>query len=516
MKRRDFIKTGSLLTIPVFINGLGIKLFAGNPFSSPEEYNDKVLVLIQLDGGNDTLNTVIPLDQYSNLSKYRQNILIPENKVLNVNDLSGFHPAMSSMKNLMDDGMMNVVRAVGYPNPNRSHFRSTDIWMSGSASDVYETTGWMGRYFALEHPDYPNNYPNEDIDYPFAISIGSTASQTCQGVSSNYSIAVSNPEESGELFEGEWDSLPSNCFGSELSFVRDTVRQSNAYSSIVSEAYSKGNNLSTKYSDDNSLANNLKTIARLISGGLKTKVYVVREGGFDTHSAQVDSVDTTIGRHAELLQILSDAIGAFQDDINLLGLQKRVMGMTFSEFGRRIMSNASYGTDHGDAVDVFVFGSCVNSGFTGQNPTISNNVSKKEAVAMQYDFRSVYGSLLMDWFGATEQQIKEILYSGFQKIPLVGDCATTSNDEIITQTDDLILNPNPVMHDLNISFYSDGGQTQISIFNELGSKVSDVASRVFIQGRQSLNTPVSGLRPGVYFVRIQNAKGLNTKRFVKI
>ena len=516
MKRRDFIKTGSLLTIPVFINGLGVKLFAGGPLTTPDEYNDKVLILIQSDGGNDTLNTVIPLDQYTHLSKYRQNILIPENKVLKINSLTGFHPAMESMKNLMDNGMMNVVRAVGYPNPNRSHFRSTDIWMSGSASDEFETTGWMGRYFALEHPDYPDNYPNDDIDYPFAISIGSTASQTCQGVTSNYSIAVSSPESSGELFEGEWDSLPSNCFGAELSFVRETVRQSNAYSSIVSDAYNKGNNISSKYPDGNSLANNLKTVARLISGGLKTKVYVVREGGFDTHSAQVDSVDTTIGRHAELLQTLSDAIGAFQDDINQLGLQKRVLGMTFSEFGRRIMSNASFGTDHGDAVDVFVFGACINPGFTGQNPEISANVSKKEAVAMQYDFRSIYGSILMDWFGTAEQDIKNILFDGFQKIPIIGDCSTTAANEIIEQANNTILNPNPVSNELNITFYTKGDQTKISIFNELGSRLNIVANRKFNPGVHKIIVPVSDLVPGIYFLRIKNSSGIKTKRFVKI
>lgn len=516
MKRRDFIKTGSLLTIPVFINGFGLKLFAGQPVPNPEEYNDNILILIQLDGGNDTLNTVIPIDQYTNLSKVRSNILIPENKVLKLNDVTGIHPAMSEIRSIFDEGNLNVIRATGYPNPNRSHFRSTDIWMSGSAADVYETTGWMGRYFAMDYPEYPDNFPNDDVNYPFAISIGSTASETCQGVSSNYSIAVSNPESSGELFEGEWDTIPSNCYGSELSFIRDTVRQSNAYSQIVSEAYSKGNNLSTKYNDDNKLGNNFKTIARLISGGLKTKVYVVRLGGFDTHSAQVDSVDTTIGRHAELLQTLSDAIGAFQDDLELLGEDKRVIGMTFSEFGRRIQSNASFGTDHGDAVDVLVFGTCVKGGFTGENPEISDNVGKKEAVAMQNDFRSVYGSLLIDWFGADEQDVKDILYDGFQKLSIVDDCSTTSNKNVINASNSLILSPNPATTKLNIEFYSGGEQTEISIYNELGSRLNVIANRKFNAGTQKITVPVSGLTPGVYFIRTKNNLGQKTERFVKI
>ncbi len=516
MKRRDFIKTGSLLTIPVFINGFGIRLFAGKPVPVPDTYNDKILILIQLDGGNDTLNTVIPLDQYSNLSKVRSNILIPENKVLKLNDITGFHPAMSDMKSMFDDGNLNIIRATGYPNPNRSHFRSTDIWMSGSAADVYETTGWMGRYFALDYPEYPDNFPNDEVEYPFAISIGSTASETCQGNSANYSIAVSNPESAGELFNGEWDYIPSNCYGSELSFVRDIVRQSNAYSQIVSEAYEKGNNLSGKYNDDNKLGINLKIIARLISGGLNTKVYVVRLGGFDTHSAQVDSVDTTIGRHAELLESLSNAIGAFQDDLELLGLDKKVIGMTFSEFGRRIKSNASYGTDHGDAVDVFVFGSCVKSGFTGQNPIISDNVDKKEAIPMQNDFRSVYGSLLIDWFGADEQDIKDILYDGFQKIDIVGDCSSTSNNNITVANEIFKLSPNPASSILKIEFSSLGEHMEVAIYNELGSKLNIIANKKFNMGIQAINVDISDLTPGVYYIRILSTKTQYTKRFVKI
>lgn len=516
MKRRDFIKTGSLLTIPVFINGFGIKLFAGKPVPNPDEYNDKILILIQLDGGNDTLNTVIPLDQYSNLSNVRSNILIPEDKVLNINDITGFHPSLTEIKTLMDDEKLNIIRAVGYPNPNRSHFRSTDIWMSGSAADVYETTGWMGRYFALDYPDYPQNFSNEEINYPFAITIGSTASPTCQGNSANYSIAVSDPDSINELFDGEWDTISSNCYGSELSFIRDTVRQSNAYSTIVTDAYDKGNNLSTKYDDNNNLAQGFKTIARLVAGGLKTKVYVVRLGGFDTHSAQVDSEDTTKGNHAELLQTLSDAIGAFQDDIELLGLDKRILGMVFSEFGRRIRSNASLGTDHGDAVDVFVFGSCVKSGLIGNNPEIEENPSKGKAVTMQYDFRSVYGSLLIDWFGADEQSVKDILFDGFQKLPIVDNCSSTATNNVIKSTNNLILSPNPAKDNLNIQFYSTGKQTEISLYNELGSKLNVISNKKYSQGIQRLSIQISSLVPGVYFIKTRNETGQNTEKFVKI
>jgi len=516
MKRRDFIKVGSIITIPVFFNGFGIKAFASKPVPSINEYNDKILVLIQLDGGNDTLNTVIPLNQYSNLSKVRSNIMIPENKVLKLNDITGFHPSMNSMKKVMDDGQLNIIRAVGYPNQNRSHFRSTDIWMSGSAANVQKTNGWMGDYFNIEHSDFPNGYPNSEIDYPFAITIGSTASATCQGKLGNYSIAVSDATQAGELFEGEWNSVPDNCYGDQLTFVRESVRQSNEYSDIVSEAYDKGNNLSTKYPDDNNLSAGLKDVAKVISGGLKTKVYIIRLGGFDTHSSQVDATDPTKGKHSELLKTLSDAINAFQDDLNLLGLDQRVIGMTFSEFGRRIQSNASFGTDHGTAVDMFVFGSCINPGFIGNNPEISDNVGKGEAVAMQHDYRSVYGSLLVDWFEADEDEVKNILYDDFVKLPIVKKCSSTSNEDILSDNIEASISPNPTNSDTNLTFISKNEQIKITLFNEVGQEIKVLTNRVFSEGINNLNIKTNNLKPGIYFVKIINSNNQVTKKFIKI
>ncbi len=516
MKRRDFIKVGSILTVPVFFNGFGLKVFANKPVPSINEYNDKILILIQMDGGNDTLNTVIPLDQYSNLSKVRANIMIPENKVLKVTDKTGFHPAMTGLRSMMDESKLNIVRAAGYPNQNRSHFRSTDIWMSGSAANVQKTTGWMGSYFSQEHSDYPTGYPNSDINYPFAITIGSTASNTCQGELGNYSIAVSDATQAGELFEGEWEKLPDNCFGHQLSYVRETIRQSNAYSDIVSEAYNKGNNLSTKYPEDNKLAKSLKDVAKMISGGLKTKVYIVRLGGFDTHSGQVDTTDVTKGKHAELLKTLSDAIEAFQDDLNLLDIEERVVGMTFSEFGRRIKSNASFGTDHGSAVDMFVFGKCINAGFTGENPKISDNVDKKEAVAMQTDYRDVYGSLLVDWFEASEDDVKSFLYEDFKKLPIISSCSPSSNETVITDNFDVIISPNPVSGRATISFTSRGEQIKVSVINELGSEIKQINNKVFENGRQEIIFDAGSLSSGIYFINIASKNMFVSKKLVKI
>jgi uncharacterized protein (DUF1501 family) len=513
MKRREFIKTGSILTIPVFLNGLCIKMLASPPVTVDD--NGRVLVLIQLDGGNDTVNTVIPIEYYSQLSNVRQNILIPETKILKLDDKIGLHPAMTSMKSLYDSAYLNIIRAVSYPNQNRSHFRSTDIWVSGSSAENYESTGWLGRYFTLNHSDFPDDYPNSNFPYPFAITIGSTSSETCQGVKANFSLAVTDPTVSGQLFEGEWDTVPQNCFGENLSYIREMVRQSNNYSDIVSESFQKGNNLSTKYDSANKLASDLKIVAKLISGGLQTQVYVLRLGGFDTHSGQVDSNDTTVGTHADLLRTLSEAIGAFQDDLNLLGIKDKVLGMTFSEFGRQIRSNGSSGTDHGTAVDVFLFGSCVKPGLTGINPIINSDEPKGNGVAMQNDFRSVYTSVLTSWFNMKNEDAENLLFGDFNGIDIISECSSTSVSPIDMTDNVFDIYPNPVFSDLNIHFNKEIKNGNIKIYNNIGKIVySNSSLSVDSEVIKSIST--ERIIPGNYYINLRTETKNITKKFIKI
>ncbi len=182
MKRRSFLKIGAMASTPLLINGIPVNAVARNSFLdfvSPD--NDKILVLIQLTGGNDGLNCVLPLDQYSNLDKVRNKILIKESLGLKLTDKTAFHPAMTGMKSLYDDGTLKLIHSIGYPNQNRSHFRSTDIWTSGSAADEVITTGWLGRYYNNNHPNFPTGYPNNDFPDPLAITVGGNVSETCQG-----------------------------------------------------------------------------------------------------------------------------------------------------------------------------------------------------------------------------------------------------------------------------------------------------------------------------------------------
>jgi uncharacterized protein (DUF1501 family) len=516
MKRRKFIQTSSLMTLPVLLSGMEVTAIAKSRLSALiAPGDDRVLVLVQLNGGNDGLNTFIPLDQYSNLMKVRSSLMLPEADVLKASTVNGFHKGLKGFSNLYNDGQLAVVQAVGYPNQNRSHFRSTDIWTTASDSEQYVSTGWLGRYFDLNYPGYPEAYPNTDFPDPFAITLGSIVSETCQGVTSSYSFVVSNAEDVNGLIETEAGTSDGSCNSSELSFVKDIVRQTNAYSSQVTNAFKKGSNLEV-YPNDNSLAGQLKIVANLISGGLKTKIYVVSQGGFDTHANQVVGGDPVNGTHTELLTSLGDAIQAFQKDLIKLKVDNRVVGMTFSEFGRRIKENDSFGTDHGTAAPLFVFGTCINTSIYGKNPTITDNVGNDEGVAMQYDFRSVYASLLMDWFKSPKSDIKKILFDDFQHIPFIKDCDTISDTTEFNQNE-LVANisPNPAADYINLTFNAQNGFASADIFDVRGFVVKNIFSKNISSETVNINVPLSDLSQGIYFVRVVQGNLVQTVKFVK-
>ncbi|MCX8210351.1 MAG: DUF1501 domain-containing protein [Lewinella sp.] len=426
MNRRNFLRTSGALSLPALLS-TGVAADPAGFFSqfiNPD--SDKVLVLIRLSGGNDGLNTLIGLDQLDKLSQVRGNIALSASDVIGLNDTTGLHGSMTGMKSLYDEGLLGAVQAVGYPNQNRSHFRSTDIWTSGSASDETETKGWLGRYLELEHAEFPAGYPNEEFPYPLAMTMGNVVSSTCQGSLSNLSVVVNNPFNFLYIAPGGNTSLPNGNYGTEVSYVRELIGQSNQYGAVVQEAANAGNTLAVNYTEGK-LSDQLRNIATLIAGGLQTKIYVATLGGFDTHSEQVTGNNRLLGDHANLLTELSDSIKAFMDDLKLLGVDRRVMGLTFSEFGRRIRSNESSGSDHGDAGPLFLFGNCVQGGVMGQSPEIDTAVDQNTGVPFQYDFRDVYGSVLIDWFEVPEATVQTLFSSGFTYLPIANGCSRPLN-----------------------------------------------------------------------------------------
>lgn len=526
MKRKDFLRNVIPAAIlPSVVNGHSMRVLADNPFMASllNAYaeTDRVLVLIQLNGGNDGLNMVIPLDQYATYFNARTNIAIPEARVLRLNgtNATGLHPAMTGLQSLYNDGKLRLVQSVGYPNPNFSHFRATDIWMSASDSNEQLTSGWTGRYLNDQYSNYPVGYPNSTMPDPLGIQIGSTTSLAFQGPSVNMGISISSATSFYNLINGIRDPAPATPAGDALTYVRLVAQQANQFSIRIAAAAAAVPAQGT-YPASNTLADQLKIVARLIKGGLKTRVYMVSMGGFDNHSAQVNSTDTTTGTHATLMQRLSDAIKAFQDDLQGLGIQDRVLGMTFSEFGRRVKSNASTGTDHGAAAPLFVFGTKVNPGITGVNPILPANATTNDNIPMQYDFRSVYATLLSNWFCVDDVALQTIMLRNFQQLGICanGTCGTvTSVDDIRNSGTALITNyPNPFTNTTTISFTTRGGHTMVQIMDVMGRVIQTPVDREYTPGKYQVTFDSYQLPAGVYYMRLQNGFVQQVKAMLKV
>ena len=525
MKRRDFLKKSipASVILPSFINGFSINAMgADNPLMQslalPVTNTDHILVLVQLTGGNDGLNTIIPLDKFSSYFNARQNISLPENKVLPLygSDKVGIHPAMGGMQKMSMDGKLMVINAVGYPQPNFSHFRATDIWMSASDSNQLINSGWAGRYLNYEYPNFPTGYPNATMTDPLAIQIGSVTSMTLQGPQVSLGMSISNPNSFYSLLNGVQDPVPSTPAGKELSYVRQVSQQTQQYATVVKNA---ANAVTTQvaYPTSNSLADQLKIVARLVKGGLKTRVYMVSYGSFDTHSAQVAASDTTTGNHANLLKNVSDAIKAFQDDLKFLDIEEKVVGMTFSEFGRRIKSNASTGTDHGAASPMFVFGKNVLGGVLGTSPDIPINAGVNDNVPYQYDFRSVYATLLANWLCVDPTALNQIMLKNYQTLPLVNTAVCRLSQPNSSGNALIINSPNPFSDSTTITFHTDGGHTLIQIIDATGRVIKNLIDAEYpTAGTYNVVFHGSTLQNGVYYARLQNMATQQIRTMLKV
>ncbi len=517
MKRRSFIRNASAFAIPALFGGVHVTANAAQRMASLiNEDSDRVLVLIDMNGGNDGLNSFVPMDMYDNLYNARPNVIIPEKRLIPLTDTISLHPEMEGIKNLYDNANLKVIQGVGYPNQNRSHFRSADIWNSGSDADVFDSTGWIGRYLDDLYPGFPEDYPNSEQDHPFAITLGKSISGTCQGEESNFSLAIIDTDNIGGLNTGIEGEATDGYYGQELAYLIDTFKKTNAYAAPVTEAVEKGESLYASY-PETKLASQLQVVAKMISGGLKTKIYVLKLGGFDTHADQVVDGDPTKGQHADLISDISASIDAFQQDIKALGLEKRVLGMTFSEFGRKIKSNAGFGTDHGTAAPMMIFGDCVNPGIIGANPEIAPEVDIEEGVAMQYDFRSVYGSVLMDWFEVPEEKVKNLLTPDFQYIPILGECLIPNSTDSLDDRIGLTASPNPFINNFAIHIdLHEKAKVKIDISDVQGRLIKNIGYRTLAAGLHNINIESQDLDNGIYFARIQIGNKSKSIRLVKI
>ncbi len=525
MKRSEFLKKTLLSStiVPSYINGFSIKaLGADSPLmralSLPTTETDHVLVIVQLQGGNDGLNMVIPLEYFSNYVNARNNIFIPEDKVLVLtnNNKVGLNPAMTGLQSLYNDGKLKIINSVGYPQPSFSHFRATDIWMSASDSSSVVNTGWAGRYLNYEYPNFPNGYPNSSMSDPLAIQIGSVTSLTLQGPSVSMGMSISNPTSFYSLLNSTQEPAPATPAGKELTFIRQMAQQTQAFATVVKNAANAVTKQVT-YPTSNALADQLKIVARLIKGGLKTRVYMVNYGSFDTHANQVVVGDTTTGTHANLLKNVSDAIKAFQDDLQYLGIEERVIGMTFSEFGRRMKSNASGGTDHGAAAPCFVFGKNVLGGVLGDTPNIPMNVTVNDNLPFQYDFRSIYATLLSNWLCVDDNSLNQLLLKNFQQLPLVNAASCNKVNPNVSGFNLITNYPNPFTSSTTIAYTTAGGHTLIQIIDTTGRVIANLLDKEIPNAGTYTVTFNSGPLPiGVYYARLQNMAVQQIRTMLKV
>ncbi len=533
MERRKFLKSSAILSAPLFFNK--IPLMASSQLESSNLQSmataaskcGKILVIIQMNGGNDGLNTIFPRDKWSELSNARSNILMNETDVLPLkgNITTGFHPAMKEMQTLYDTGKMLIVQGVSYPNPSFSHFRATDIWFTASDSNKSLLTGWMGRALDTIYPNFPEAYPNADMPDPLSIQIGSTLPFSLQGPRINMAYSVQKPEDLLNVINSTTDPAPNSDYGLELTFLRLMKDQSNDYRDTIQKAYNVPQPQSAIYPVKNGLADQLKIVARLINGGLQTPIYIVNHpGGFDTHEGQVEEIDRKTGKQAKNLTLLSQAIAAFQEDLKIIGKADKVTGMTFSEFGRRILSNESGGTDHGAGAPVIFFGAALNtgkrnvqntdhpvSGMIGKSPVLPQKATVEDQVPQQFDFRQIYSTIMQDWLCMTEAQAKTVLGGTFEKLPIFRN----SLYQGYFDEDFISLFPNPVLNNqINIQFNDFLNDTvKITIYTIQGSFIYSNIYKV--DGDQLNFSPNYYLSTGTYFLELEyNAFKFNKKFLV--
>ncbi len=492
--RRHFLSTMGAASVggSMMLAGRPVQAFARTPWldAVAAANTDRILVLIQLEGGNDGLNTIVPVTNDLYYSA-RPSLAIPANQTLPLTGELGWHPSLAGFRDIFDDGEMAVLQNVGYDAPDLSHFRSTDIWTTSSDSDESLTTGWAGRYLSTVHPDVVTNPP---VD-PLAVQIGGP-SLVFQGPEVNMGMAIRDLDRFNEFAEtGRFytlDSLPSTAYGDEMWFLRNVVNSAFRYGEAIRAAANAGTN-DVNY-DDHHLAESLSIAAKLIKGDLETRIYMVSLNGFDTHANQADD-------HAALLSALSSAVTSFMADLPE-SVRDRVIIATFSEFGRRINQNGSDGTDHGTSAPLFVIGKNVNGGLYGPAPDLSQRDAEDNLI-YDIDFRHAYATILRDWFGADDVTTDAALTGSFDSLGFLST-STAVNEAADGPQFGLEQNyPNPFAGRTRIKYaLDDQAYVRLEVFDVRGRLVATLVDEQRHAGEHEVAWVPDRLPSGPYFCRL--------------
>lgn len=562
MKRRNFIqKLGFAAGVPIAFQGVPLQVLASNkPLQrlAAQSSNENVLIILQMHGGNDGLNTFIPLGNYEQYYSRRANIaipyksgnrtLIPLDSTVADADRVGLHPDMQGFKDLYDSGKAAVFQGVSYEKNNGSHFRGRDIWFMGGDADDYYSSGWIGRYLNQEYAplQYPQNFPNDDMPDPLALEMGNDVSllfHQTGNIPTSISLGGSPNGIAGliDQLSGYTDDgvdprglppsfLNGSPYGKEMDWILGLEDKSETYIKRLVEIYDQSTETKARYPEKypfqsqnsgNPLSQQLQLVARLLEGGIKTKVFLVKIGGFDTHASQTESYDPTMGNHAALLYHISAAMKAFNTDLINRGLDHKVLTVSMSEFGRRIPSNGSYGTDHGTGGPVMMFGAGVNPGIYGTNPNLDNS-----NVNMQFDYRQLYAGILNEWLGVEQSVITNDIFfrdfisgpnpngGSYEPLDLVKETITSANDFLKSKFNIQSVYPNPATNyaqaNIVINDYQD---VQLELI-DVNGRVVQQQTRSLKPGKHTLTFQLDRTPPGIYFVKAKSEKLNDTKRLI--
>ena len=536
MKRRKFIKLTSTASaaglLPMQLNA-SFKFL--NSITNCDVSNRKI-VLVDLAGGNDGLNTLIPLNVYSDYVNMRPTTHVASAAALNLNlidsSLQGtnqdlaLHPIMTGMFNLFDQDQLRILQSVGYDSINKSHFASIDIYNTGNDGNNWNNgnnSGWMGRFMENHYSDLM------PVNYPMGIQIGSpNTSLGFHGVNEHGLASNLTGQDSDNFYSvlsglsGEYPTdFPDSHYGTELQYIVDTDASSNVYAQAISSSFNDGSNFSGANYPDTDLADQLKTVARLMRGGIETKIYLVKLGGFDTHANQVQGAGDLQGRHYNLLDELSTAVEAFMRDLNSDSLAEDVVGITISEFGRKAKENGSLGTDHGKVAPVFIFGQPVQSGISGVNVDLNEATEDNDFQidTVQFDYRQSLATLMQDFLGSdsntinstfmdnitnasfADQKIQNLLKAGYV-VP--ESCYAESLGIQNLDSDEWMVYPNPFKNHFNIKGLSTSPNlsTSFVLVNQFGQRIQGGYLK-FIDGNARVDLP--NLNTGIYILTLKNS-----------
>lgn len=555
---------------PFALQGVPVKLLAADHEVyklARQSTNDRVLVILQLRGGNDGLNTFIPVGDYEKYQEIRPNVAIPNsgNRSMEILDNSmaaadqlGLHPdIVSSFKDMYEDGKAAIYQGVSYENHSGSHFRGTDIMFMGGDSDEYFDSGWLGRYLGKEFEPlkYPADFPTQEMPDPLALELGREASLifhqqddiptsvSLTGTPTDIYRKISKLNGFSETDEDPKGIPPAfldgTAYAEEIKYLLGIEEKTKIYIDRLEEVYGKKSDSKVDYPEkytltadedvaENKLSGQLKLIAELLGAGLKTKVFLVKVAGFDTHADQVTAEDSTMGTHAALLHNTMSAMHAFQKDLAERGLEDRVLTVTLSEFGRRIRSNGSLGSDHGSGGPVMLFGKGVNSGVFGTSPNLDN-----KNVELQFDYRQIYANILLEWMGMDQATLaKDVFYKDF----IAGSNPAGGNFEPLDlikgaeQIDNVLSDgnylrkhyridsvyPNPASTYTQATIYVNNYQNvKVKLVNIQGKVVAQL-SRSVAPGTHTFSFVLKGLKPGFYFIKADSERLNDTKKVMII